>query len=271
MKKVKLIDTHCHLDFPVFSDDREALLAQCLEQHVASLIVPGVCQKDWEHLLALCESHSQLFPALGLHPCFMHMHQASDLDELEHYCERHTPVAIGEIGLDFFVLQNEGDQDRKERQRQQQIELFAEQLQIASQYQLPVLIHARKSHDEVLRHLKTVPAVNGIIHAYSGSYEQAREYLKSGFKLGFGGAYTYPQATKLRSLVAKLPLDAWVFETDAPDMTPFEHHGQRNSPVYLTEIAEAFVQLYEEHSNSDVILAQLYENTRAVFPFLPAS
>ena len=131
-----------------------------------------------------------------------------------------------------------------------------------------MLIHARKSHDEIIRQLKKITPLQGIIHAYSGSYEQAKEYLKLGFKLGFGGAFTYPKASKLRSLVAKLPLDAWVLETDAPDMPPFKHHGQRNSPEYLSEIADEFVQLYDKTMNPEHVLLRLQQNTLEVFPQL---
>ena len=156
---------------------------------------------------------------------------------------------------------NDPDRDRQRY-------YFSEQLQIAKQHQLPVLIHARKSHHEVIQQLKAVQPLKGIIHAYSGSYEQAREYLKLGFKLGFGGAYTYPKASKLRALVSRLPLDAWVLETDAPDMTPVRHHGERNSPQYLLEIAQEFMQLYAAEFDSENIMAQLHQNTRDVFPAL---
>lgn len=258
-----LIDTHCHLDFPVFDEDRDIILSQCLEQNITSIVVPGVCQKDWHRLLTICDEKQSLLPALGLHPCFINEHQMADLDKLTQLCHSQSLAAIGEIGLDFY----DADLDRDK-----QGHYFSEQLQIAGQYQLPVLIHARKSHSEVIRYLKATQAtngpINGIIHAYSGSYEQAKEYLKLGFKLGFGGAYTYPKATKLRSLLPKLPLDAWVLETDAPDMSPVNHHGKRNSPYYLSEIARTFIALYDDEITADNILRQLKQNTRAVFQFL---
>lgn len=261
----------------MFDDDRLAIMQACREVDIQTIIVPGVCRKDWQKIITLCHQNDMLHPALGLHPCFIDEHHAADLDELahilstnlskskaaKHYAssahERRALVAIGEIGLDFFI---------KKTDRKLQAYYFSEQLKIASEYQLPVLIHARKSHDEVIKYLKENTSLTGIIHAYSGSYEQAREYLKRGFKLGFGGAFTYPKATKLRSLVARLPLDAWVLETDAPDMSPVSHYGEKNSPQYLTEIAREFALLYDGKAEFEQIIKQLHQNTRDVLPSL---
>lgn len=270
-QKASLIDSHCHLDFSVFDDDRSAIMHACREANIQSIIVPGVCRKDWQKILSLCYNDDMLYPALGLHPNFIDEHHANDLDELARLLsvngaknaaessEIQNLAAIGEIGLDFFI---------KNTDRTIQIYYFSEQLKIASQYQLPVLIHARKSHDEVIKHLKENTSLKGIIHAYSGSYEQAKEYLKRGFKLGFGGAFTYPKATKLRSLVARLPIDAWVLETDAPDMSPMAHHGEKNSPQYLLEIAREFASLYDNKAEFEQIMEQLQQNTRDVLPSL---
>ncbi|MCU7800242.1 MAG: TatD family hydrolase [gamma proteobacterium symbiont of Lucinoma myriamae] len=266
-----LIDSHCHLDFSVFDEDRSLVTQACREANIQSIIVPGVCRKDWQKILSLCHKDDMLYPALGLHPCFIDEHHANDLDELVQLLsinganngaeksEKQTLAAIGEIGLDFFI---------KKTDRTVQTFYFSEQLKIASQYQLPVLIHARKSHDEVIKHLKENASLTGIIHAYSGSYEQAKEYLKRGFKLGFGGAFIYPKATKLRALVPRLPIDAWVLETDAPDMSPIAHHGERNSPQYLLEIAREFASLYDNKAEFAQIMQQLHQNTRDVLPSL---
>jgi len=260
-----LIDSHCHLDFPVFDDDRSLILKSCQTQNINSIIVPGVCRKDWLRLLTLCHHQKMLFPALGLHPCFLKDHRDDDLNELSRLCAMESLVAIGEIGLDFFVTHKTASENAdKILQRH----YFSEQLQIAGQYELPVLIHARKSHEEVIKLLKHSVSLQGIIHAYSGSYEQAKEYLKLGFKLGFGGAYTYPKATKLRSLIARLPIEAWVLETDAPDMSPVNYHGERNSPQFLNEIAQTFIELYDGGIDDDHIIDQLYQNTLSALPSL---
>ncbi len=260
--KNALVDSHCHLDFSVFDDERSLILQKCKRQHISAIVIPGVCHKDWQRILRLCEHHRMLFPALGLHPCFMDEHHNKHLDSLAQLCAAESLTAIGEIGLDFLINKN----SEKNMHRERQCLYFSEQLQIAGQNQLPVLIHARKSHAQVIQYLKSSNIAGGIIHAFSGSYEQAKEYLKLGFKLGFGGAFTYPKATRLRSLVTKLPIDAWVLETDAPDMSPVQHHGERNSPQYLIEIAQQFRQLYDAESESEKIFQQLYANTLAVLP-----
>lgn len=276
-----LIDTHCHLDFSVFDADRQTILQACRDNHIDRIIIPGVCRKDWQKILYLCSQKvsaqkTLLYPAVGLHPCFVEQHHLSDLHYLNQLCtelnvnnvvqdkalQNKALVAIGEIGLDFFS---------KKIDKKKQYYYFSEQLDIAVQHHLPVLIHARKSHNDVLNFLSKRPSIKGIIHAYSGSYEQAKEYLKQGFKLGFGGAFTYPQATKLRSLVAKLPLEAWVLETDAPDMSPVLHSGEKNSPQYLHEIAHEFAMLYDsraERHDFAKIVTQLQLNSSEIFPFL---
>ncbi|MCK5649255.1 MAG: TatD family hydrolase [Gammaproteobacteria bacterium] len=270
--KTALIDSHCHLNFPVFDADRSMILQTCREHNITAIVIPGVCRKDWQGILTLCHDQAMLFPALGLHPCFTDEHSDNDLDRLAQLCASESLTAIGEIGLDFFENKKfENKNFNNNIDRDSQCHYFSEQLQIAGQYQLPVLIHARKSHDEVIKYLKQSPSLRGIIHAYSGSYEQAKEYLKLGFKLGFGGAFTYPKATKLRSLLLRLPLDAWVLETDAPDMSPLKHHGKKNSPQYLTEIAQEFIQLYDAESESSQIIEQLFKNTLDVLPTISFS
>ncbi len=255
-----LIDTHCHLDFTVFDADRSAILQNCKNHSVQTIIVPGVNAGGWSNLLRLCVQETMLQPALGLHPCFIDQHRSNDLQQLESHCQSDKLLAIGEIGLDYR-------QQYQANKKQQQC-YFSTQVQLAEQYQLPVLIHAVRSHQDILAQLKLCDQISGIIHAYSGSYEQAREFLKLGFKLGFGGAFSYPKAKKLRSLVSRLPLQAWVLETDAPDMSPESHFGQRNSPEYLPEIAQAFISLYDKQSSTEQILEQLYQNTLSIFPEL---
>ncbi len=258
-----LIDSHCHFDFSVFDGQRATILSRCKAYQIQAIIVPGVCASGWQTLLSICHDEPVLYPALGLHPCFTHKHHIDDLKQLVRLCEQQGVCAIGEIGLDYFI---------KHTDRSMQHDYFAEQLDIAQQYQLPVLIHARKSHHDIVQQLKQRPSLKGVIHAYSGSYEQAKEYLKMGFKLGFGGAYTYPKATRLRSLLTKLPIEAWVLETDAPDMSPIGHQGETNTPLYLTEIAQAFACLlaYLPESQRDFtqIMTQIEKNTLAIFPFL---
>ena len=200
-------------------------------------MVPGIHAEGWPKLLDICDRQADLHPALGMHPVYLDQHQDRDLEELERLIEQEKPVAVGEIGLDFFVR----DLDRGAQQR-----LIEAQLALARDSGLPVLLHVRKAHDQVLSALKRTKVIGGISHAFNGSLEQAKRYIDLGFKLGFGGMLTYDRSTKLRALACKLPLSAVVLETDAPDMTVASHRGQRNSPEYLPECLYALAEARNE-------------------------
>ncbi|MCO4758912.1 MAG: TatD family hydrolase [Oceanospirillaceae bacterium] len=231
---IQLIDTHCHLDFAVFDGWRDQLLADARSDNVTRFVVPGVTAGDWPGLLATCDAEG-LYPALGLHPCFLDQHKASDLAQLEQLLSFKPVVAVGEIGLDFFVPNL--DQEK-------QIELFTRQLEIARQFQLPVLLHVRKAHDQVLKLLRRFKLTRGgIVHAYSGSEQQAVQYIELGFKLGVGGSLTYDRAKKLRRIATHLPLDAFVLETDSPDIPLAGYRGEPNQPRRVREVAEVFAEL----------------------------
>lgn len=232
-----LVDTHCHLDLAVFDPDRRELLTRAGANGVKAFVVPGIQAASWEALLRLCASDERLHPALGLHPMFMQQHQPRDLLRLRELLEQHPVVALGEIGLDFY----HGDEERE-----QQFFYLQGQFELAAEFSLPVLLHVRKAHDEVLQQLKRYGVNKGIVHAYGGSEQQAQHYLKQGLLLGIGGMVTYERSRKLRKLVAQLPLEAMVLETDAPDMSPAGHHGERNSPEYLPEILQVIAELHNE-------------------------
>jgi len=224
MGLMELIDSHCHLDVSAYDADRQAVLARARHNEVVGIVVPGIQASGWQALLALCNAEAGLFPALGLHPVFLEQHKPADLQLLEAELTAQRPVAVGEIGLDFHV-------DGLDQQRQQQ--LFESQLALASAAGLPVILHVRKAHDQVLATLRRVRVCGGICHAFNGSLQQASQYSDLGFRFGFGGMLTFERSTRLRALARALPLAAMVLETDAPDMTVFQHHGQRNSPEYL--------------------------------------
>lgn len=221
---MKLIDSHCHIDFEQFSQDRTKVLAAARANNVEKFIVPGVMQSTWDNLIKLCEQHRGLYYALGLHPMFIHTHKPHHLHELNDYLHHYQPCAVGEIGLDFY--------DRSLSKDKQQQFLDA-QLALACEYALPVILHVRKAHEEVLLALKKYPVIGGIVHAYNGSMQQAERYLKANFKFGFGGMLTYERSTHLRYLAKHLPIESIVLETDSPDMTVQQHRGERNSPEYL--------------------------------------
>ena len=236
---MRLIDTHTHLDFPDFDTDRDAVLARSRALGVQRMVVLGVYQANWQRLWHLVEANEGLYAAFGLHPVYLDEHQPQHLDELRDWLSRLAGqpklCAVGEFGLDYYL-------ENLDRQRQQAV--FEAQLELAAEFELPALLHVRRAHAATIATLKRFRLKRGgIIHAFAGSQEEAREYIKLGFRLGLGGAATWPQANRLRQVVAGLPLDAIVLETDAPDMAPAMHPYQRNSPEYLADICTELAAL----------------------------
>ncbi len=221
----------------LFDLDRDRILNQCRQLGINDIIVPATIAADWDQLLSICAQSEQLHPALGLHPMFMEQHLAEDIDALKHLITHNNIVAIGEIGLDFYLAEHD---------KQAQTALFIEQLKIAQSAKLPVLLHVRKAHDQTIACLKQHPVVGGIVHAFNGSIEQAKAYQKLGFLFGVGGAVTHPNASRLRSLMASLPLSSIVLETDAPDMPLSGMVGERNTPENIPKILEALTAIRSE-------------------------
>jgi TatD DNase family protein len=236
---MQLIDTHNHLDFPPFDEDREQVIDQALARGVQRQVLIGVYHDHWQRLWDLVESQPSLFATLGLHPVFMHMHTPDHLNALRQWLERlhgHPKLcAIGEVGLDYYV-------ERPDKEEQKA--LFNAQIELAMEFDLPLLLHVRRAHADVVAMLKAhKPPRGGIAHAFSGSYEEAREYLRLGFKIGLGGAGTWPQALRMQRVLKQLPLEGIVLETDAPDITPASHAGERNSPAFLPDICRALAEI----------------------------
>ncbi len=234
---MELVDTHCHLDVEDFDADREAVIARAQAAGVRQMVVPAVDAAHWQGLLALCRSRHGLYPALGMHPVYLQRHREGHLTALREAVATERPVAVGEIGLDYYIVDAE---------REGQRALFAAQLEIAGDAGLPVILHVRKAHDDVLGMLRRHPVNGGIVHAFNGSLQQAEQYLQLGFRLGFGGMLTYARSRKIRGLARDLPMEAIVLETDAPDMTVASHHGERNSPEYLPECLQALAEVRAE-------------------------
>jgi len=250
---MELIDTHCHIDVEAFDADRDLVLKHSREQGVTRLVVPAVDAAHWSSLLDLCREKNGLYPALGLHPVYLESHKAEHLPALERVVEKHRPVAVGEIGLDYFVRGL--DHERQQR-------LFEAQLEIARNSDLPVILHVRKAHDRVLSTLRRIRVKGGTAHAFNGSLQQAQQYLDLGFKLGFGGMLTYERSNKIRGLARQLPADAIVLETDAPDMAVSVHHGERNSPEYLPYCLQSLAEVRNELPED--LARQTTENACAV-------
>ncbi len=236
---MQLTDTHCHLDFPVLRDDIQDVLHRARQQDVQQFVVPGVQRGNWQAVLDLCDMESGLYPALGLHPCFLQQDHSEDLVVLESLLkQREDVVAVGEIGLDLFIP--DSDLER-------QLSVLIPQLELAKQFGLPVLLHVRKAHDQILKQLRRLQLpCGGLVHAFSGSEQQARGYLELGFKLGIGGSVTYQRARKLRRLVVDLPLESFVLETDSPDMPLSGYQGQTNYPERVARVAAVLAELRAE-------------------------
>ena len=230
-----LIDTHCHLDAAEFGNTQAGLLQAANAADVQRIVVPSVGRSNFETVRRLCEQHPGCLPAYGIHPMYIDDARPEDLGVLRDYLALPGAVAVGEIGLDFLV-------DNRDRERQEFY--FSEQLKLAREFDLPVLLHVRRAQDVALKHLRRIKVRGGFAHAFNGSHQQADEFIKRGFKLGFGGAMTYPRATRLRELAATLPLESIVLETDAPDIPPsFLERGQPNKPEYLPRIAQTLAEL----------------------------
>ncbi|MBW8849882.1 MAG: TatD family hydrolase [Xanthomonadales bacterium] len=229
-----LVDSHAHLDAPEFDADRDAVLARARAAGVARQIVPAVNAAGWPKLRELCRGEAGLLPAYGLHPMYLDDHRETDLVELHAWIERERPVAVGECGLDFFV---EGLDPAR------QALFFDGQLRLARDFDLPVVVHARRAVDQVIAAIRRFGPLRGVIHSYPGSADQAKRLFDLGFLVGIGGPVTYDRANRLRTLAATLPIECLLLETDAPDQPDSDHRGQRNEPARLVRVLETVAEL----------------------------
>ncbi|HEX5123413.1 MAG TPA: TatD family hydrolase, partial [Rhodanobacteraceae bacterium] len=218
---ISLIDSHSHIDAAEFDADRTDVLARAREAGVAWQIVPAIAVSGFEKLRDLCRDEAGLFPAYGLHPLFLAEHAPGHLDELARWIERERPVAVGECGLDFYI---EGlDRDAQQR-------YLEAQLALAREHDLPVILHARRAFDDVAAAIRRVGGLRGVVHSFSGSEEQAQHFFRLGFHVGIGGPVTYERAQRLRAIVATMPIEWLLLETDSPDQPLSGHQGRRNEP-----------------------------------------
>jgi len=220
---------------------------------VASFIVPAVCRAGWPKLQQLALDHASISPAFGLHPWFCDQHSDSDLTLLPQFLA--NAVAVGECGLD--------GSDRCRFAMDAQLHWFRAQLQLAVEYDLPVIVHAYRAVDDVIREIRQLPGLRGVIHSFSGSQQQAEQLLKLGFYLGIGGAVTYQRASRLQRVVQYIPLEKLLIETDSPDQPPAAHRGQGNEPAFLIEI---LTQIATLRSMDIALLASICnQNARELF------
>ena len=266
------IDTHCHLDAAEFDADRDAVRHAARQAGVARCVIPAVHAKHWAEVAQLAEQHGDAY-ALGIHPLYVPQAQEADLllldRALTERCGDPRLVAVGEIGLDFFVPAL-----CTAEMRARQWFFYTAQLKLAQQHGLPVILHVRRSADLLLKGLRQWPVTSGIAHAFNGSSQQAQAFVDRGFALGFGGTLTYERSLQLRRLARDLPLSAIVLETDAPDIPPHwlyqtaEQRAQgaaqgRNSPAELPRIAQVLAEL-RGASLADVAAASCCNAQRAL-------
>ena len=251
---MSLIDSHCHLDADEFDHDRAQVITRAQAAGVHTQVVPAVTAASWPKLRETCRLAGGLYPAYGLHPMFLDQHRPEHLDQLREWIALEQPCAVGECGLDFFV---EG------LDPEQQQFYFDGQLRIAREFDLPVIVHARRAVDAVIVAIKQVGGLRGVIHSFPGSPEQAAQLHKLGFLVGLGGPLTYDRAQRLRRLVTQLPLEQLLLETDAPDQPDVGIRGQRNEPGRLTVIADTVARLRGEPA--ETIAEQTTANARRLF------
>ena len=249
-----LIDSHVHSDDDRLQNDHADVMRRAREAGVMAQVVPAISQRLWPRVRAVCQDHPDLYACYGLHPCFHTEHLDEHIAELAEWVGRERPVAVGECGLDYFI-------ENADKPHQQQ--LFAAQLSLAREFNLPIVIHARKAVEDVINMIRANGHYEGLVHSFNGSLPQAHRLIDLGYRLSFGGAVTYSRATRLRELVASLPLDAILLETDAPDQPDAMHEGERNEPAWLLDVWTSIAELREE--SAEIIAERTTRNAIELF------
>ncbi|WP_343820697.1 TatD family hydrolase [Dyella marensis] len=229
-----LTDSHAHLDDGSFDPDRAEVMQRAAEAGVRRVVVPAIHRDSWAGIERLCRDYPQALPAYGLHPIYLEQHRPEHVAELTRWLKDHPAVAVGEIGLDYFL---------EELDRERQRDYFEQQLHVAREFDLPVIMHARRAMDEVTSTLRRIGGLRGVVHGFAGSEQQAEQLWRLGFCLGIGGPVTYERAQRLRRIVASMPIEYLLLETDAPDQPGAGHRGQRNEPAHLVEVLRVVAEL----------------------------
>ncbi|AIQ21422.1 MULTISPECIES: TatD family hydrolase [Paenibacillus] len=231
-----LFDTHTHLDAPQFDEDREEVIARAVEAGVSKMINIGFNRETIPSTMKLAESYDYIYAAVGWHPQDAIDMKEGDLDWIASLCSHKKVVAIGEIGLDYYW-----DTSPKDVQH----EVFRKQIGLARELNMPICIHDRDAHEDVVRILREEKAneVGGVMHSFSGSWETAKMCLNLGFHLSFGGPITFKNARVPKEVLAQTPLDRLLIETDAPYLTPHPFRGKRNESAHVKLVAEAAAEI----------------------------
>lgn len=249
-----IIDTHCHLDLEQFDADRVEMLQRAQDAGVAAMVLIGFNPDRWRETAKLCADRPEMVRTVGIHPNDAEIWDGSVRADLIQEIKSGNPVAVGEIGLDFF---------RSRDTAEQQQQAFEEQLEIAREHDLPVVIHQRAAELEVLRTLSGTPGVRGVMHCFTGDLAYAERTLELGFYLGIGGVVTYPKSDDVREAVAAAPSDRLLLETDAPFLAPQSHRGKRNEPAYLSEIIMEVARV--RGTTVEAVAEQTTENALRLF------
>lgn len=252
---MQLFDSHVHLDAAEFDADRAQVLARAKDRGIDEMLIPAIAAAGWEPLRALCADDPGLHPAYGLHPLFLRQHRDADLDALKTWLESHGALALGECGLDF---------SDESLDRERQMHFLRAQLRLAREFDLSLVLHARGAFEQVILELEKFDGkLRGVVHSFSGSMEQAQRLWKLGFHVGIGGPVTYRRAHRLRGIVAEMPIEYLLLETDAPDQPDAAYRGRRNEPARLLDILRCVAQLRDE---PEVAIAQATTaNARGLF------
>lgn len=253
-----LIDSHCHLDFSDFDEDLADVLSFSRELGVQQCLLVGTHPGRFERQMERCRQFSMLRPAFGFHPWFLDDIETGDMVLLEKCLQENRAVALGEAGLDGMI---------KGVGMDKQLEILMAQMELARDLELPLVLHVRKAHDTLLKAMAKIhlPA-GGVVHAFNGSVEVARAYLKHGFRLGIGGILSYPNNRKLKQVLAELPIESFLLESDAPDMAPAWWRAKRNTPASVALTAAMIARLLDWPLAE--LARQMRRNTEALFPTL---
>jgi TatD DNase family protein len=261
------IDTHCHLEAQEFVGESDTLAQGAAAMGVSQILIPSVDVQSFVSVADLARRHPNTSYALGIHPMYVPHAYDDDLDTMRSVLSEAVSdpklVAIGEIGMDFFIPEY-----MEPPMRERQEHFFIEQLKMARDFNLPVLLHIRRAQDVILKHLRRIRPPGGIAHAFNGSFQQAQAFIDLGFKLSFCGTFTFERAQQLRRLATELPLDAIVIETDAPDLAPEWVNNRRNTPLELPRIGEALATL--RGIKPEEVAKATSSNSLAVLPRLAA-
>ncbi len=263
---INIIDSHAHLNFSHFDADRDAVIERAREAGLVAILNIGTDLASSRTTVALAEQYDFIYAAVGVHPHDAKMVTAAVLDELRELARHPKVVAVGEIGLDYY---------RDLSPRPVQRRAFADQLALAAELALPVVIHSREAHDDVLAALREwkglpprggVDGSTGVLHSYSAGVERLEEVLGLGFSIGISGPVTFPKASRLRAVAAAVPLERLLVETDCPYLTPEPYRGRRNEPSYVRYVVDAVARAQEVPA--EAVAQATADNARRLFGIL---